>query len=168
MLEIKLTRGYACIIDDIDRDLANQNWIAWTHKNRPGLIYAYGYTPRPNRKTMQMHRIILSRMLDRELLSTEHCDHIDGNGLNNIRSNLRLSVRHGNHKNASKKDRSTSSTYKGVHWYAPMNMWRAKIQCDNVSYHLGQFITEEDAARAYDAKAKELFGEFAHLNFPDD
>jgi len=168
MQEIELTRGYICIIDDIDQDLANQNWIAWTHDNRPGLVYAYGYTPRPNRKTIQMHRIILSRMLNRELSPKEHCDHIDGNGLNNTRANLRLSVKHGNHKNASKKDKTTSSLYKGVHWYKAMNVWRAKIQCDNTSHHLGNFENEIDAAKAYDKAAKQLHGKFAKLNFPDE
>jgi hypothetical protein len=168
MQEIELTRGYICIIDDIDQDLTNQNWIAWVHDNRPGLVYAYGYTPRPNRKTIQMHRIILSRMLNRELSPKEHCDHIDGNGLNNTRANLRLSVKHGNHKNASKKDKTTSSLYKGVHWYKAMNVWRAKIQCDNTSHHLGNFENEIDAAKAYDKAAKQLHGKFAKLNFPDE
>lgn len=168
MQEIELTRGYICIIDDIDQDLTNQNWIAWVHDNRPGLVYAYGYTPRPNRKTIQMHRIILSRMLNRELSPKEHCDHIDGNGLNNTRANLRLSVKHGNHKNASKKDKTTSSLYKGVHWYKAMNVWRAKIQCDNISHHLGNFENEIDAAKAYDKAAKQLHGKFAKLNFPDE
>lgn len=168
MQEIELTRGYICIIDDIDQDLTNQNWIAWVHDNRPGLVYAYGYTPRPNRKTFQMHRVILSRMLNRELSPNEHCDHIDGNGLNNTRANLRLSVKHGNHKNASKKDKTTSSLYKGVHWYKAMNIWRAKIQCDNTSHHLGNFENEVDAAKAYDEAAKQLHGKFAKLNFPDE
>lgn len=168
MKEIGLTRGYVCIVDDVDQDLANRNWIAWVHDNRPGLVYAYGYTPRPNRKTIQMHRVILSRMLNRELSPTEHCDHIDGNGLNNTRSNLRLSVKHGNHKNASKKDKTTSSSYKGVHWYKAMNVWRAKIQCNNTSYHLGNFENEIDAAKAYDEAAKRLHGKFAKLNFPED
>ena len=168
MQEIELTRGYICIIDDIDQDLANQNWIAWTHDNRPGLVYAYGYTPRPNRKTIQMHRIILSRMLNRELSPNEHCDHIDGNGLNNTRANLRLSVKHGNHKNASKKDTSKTSSYKGVFRYKAGKCWRASIQNDKDRYHLGNFENEIDAAKAYDEAAKQLHGKFAKLNFPED
>ena len=168
MKEIELTRGYVCIVDDVDQDLADRNWVAWVHDNRPGLVYAYTYTPRPNRKTIQMHRIILGRMLDRELSPNEHCDHIDGNGLNNSRSNLRLSIKHGNHKNTFKKNVNATSGYKGVYRYKQTWQWCASITCDHKRYHLGYFKDEKDAARAYDQKAKELFGKFAKLNFPED
>jgi hypothetical protein len=107
-------------------------------------------------------------MLNRKLSVNEHCDHIDGNGLNNQRSNLRLSIRHGNHKNASKKNVLSTSLYKGVYFYKAGHTWRAEIQCDHERHFLGDFEIEEDAAHAYDKKAKELFGEFARLNFPEE
>ena len=168
MKEIELTRRYVCIVDDIDQDLANQNWIAWVHDNRPGLVYAYRSTRRPNRKTIQMHRIILSRMLNREISSKEHCDHIDGDGLNNTRSNLRLDVGNGNHYNISKRNKNVTSKYKGVYFYNPGKCWRSAIRCDGIRHYLGQFESETDAAKAYDKKAKELHKEFARLNFPED
>ena len=68
----------------------------------------------------------------------------------------------------SKKQKNTSSDYKGVGWNKKANKWRAKIQIDSKSKHLGYFDSEIEAAKQYDKKAKEHFGEYAKLNFPND
>jgi hypothetical protein len=167
---IVLTKGYYAIVDDIDNDLSNFNWIAATHKRDPSIVYAQNniYFPDDVRRTIIMHRIILGRMINRDLYPKEHCDHIDGNGLNNTRSNLRLATMCENRKNSAKKDKSCSSHFKGVSWYKQSNKWHAEIGSNKIRYSIGYFNDEIEAAKAYDIKAKELHQEFARLNFPDE
>jgi hypothetical protein len=71
-------------------------------------------------------------------------------------------------QNARKRKDGKTSKYKGVSWRAQSNQWIAQIQTAGVKTRIGQFANEIDAARAYDAEAKRRFGEFAHLNFPND
>ena len=97
----------------------------------------------------------------------EVVDHIDGNGMNNIRENLRPSSFSQNQGNR-KKTPGTSSRFKGVTWvkHKYRQCWKATIKAYGESYFLGEFFNEEDAARAYDEAAIKIFGEFAVLNFP--
>jgi len=60
-----------------------------------------------------------------------------------------------------------SSAFKGVSWDRVNRRWLVVISCNRKQRHVGRFDSEEAAARAYDAAAAELFGEFAYLNFPD-
>lgn len=91
-------------------------------------------------------------------------DHIDGNGLNCCKSNLRICTQSQNNANSrTKKLKGFKGTIRGK----GDRKWYAMITKDYVRYHLGGFQTEEEAARAYDAAAKKLFGEFARLNFPE-
>ncbi len=92
-------------------------------------------------------------------------DHIDHNGLNNTRANLRLCTSAQNLCNAL-PPANASSRYKGVSWEKRRKNWRVVIQFNNKTYHLGHFKNEIEAAKAYDERAKELHGEFACLNFP--
>jgi hypothetical protein len=116
----------------------------------------------------KLHRLVMSRMLGRELISTEHIDHINGNGLDNRRENLRIATASQNHMNKTKQRGTYTSTYKGVSLRSDrLHLgWYANIKVEAKHIHLGRYPTEEAAAMAYDKKAKELFGEFAHLNFP--
>lgn len=107
-----------------------------------------------NREFGQIHRYIMNAP-DNMLV-----DHKDGNPLNNRRSNLRLANHQQNMWNSKGR-----VGLKGVTLRKDTNRWSASITKDGVSYILGCFATEEEAGRAYDAKAKELFGEFAYLNF---
>ena len=110
------------------------------------------------KKYVHMHKIILG---DKEGLEI---DHKDGNGLNNRKDNIRWATKAQNQANSAAR----SGRYKGVS--PPQHRrkrWKAEIRCKGIRYDLGCFDTEEDAARAYDAKAKELHGEFARLNFPE-
>ena len=68
------------------------------------------------------------------------------------------------------KTKQNSTGYKGVYHTddSKVNLYKAKIQKDKKVYCLGRYNSPEEAARAYDTKAKELFGEFANLNFPDE
>ena len=98
------------------------------------------------------------------LLGT-HVDHINGDRLDNRRFNLRLCTNQQNQMNKTKRVGS-SSRFKGVYFQKTSRKWVAAIQKDRKLKHIGLFSDELDAARAYDAAAKEAFGEFAWLNFP--
>jgi AP2 domain len=95
-------------------------------------------------------------------------DHIDHDGLNNRRSNLRPATGTQNLGNQRPHLSSATSPYKGVSWFSPARRWQAGIQVAKRKYHLGYFASEIEAAYAYDAAARELFGEFACPNFPDE
>jgi hypothetical protein len=91
-------------------------------------------------------------------------DHEDHDGLNNQKENLRICSHSKNMQNAKKQKRTTSSMYKGVCIHR--TSFAANIQLDKKQIYIGLFKTEEDAAKAYDKKAIELFGKYAYLNFP--
>jgi hypothetical protein len=90
-------------------------------------------------------------------------DHIDRNRLNNIWSNLRECTSSENKANRTKQSNNTSG-YKGVSWHKRANKFRAKIQFQKKPIHIGLFTSAEEAAAAYNTKAKELYGEFANIN----
>jgi hypothetical protein len=111
-------------------------------------------------KTILMHRLILGLGDDRTILG----DHIDGNGLNNKRKNLRAVNYAQNRWNTNKKN-NCSSKFLGVHAVKNRDdKWIAKIMKHGKLFHIGVFETERQAALAYNEKASELFGEFAKLN----
>jgi hypothetical protein len=88
-------------------------------------------------------------------------DHICGNGLDNRRSNLR----NGKHANKLNRQAIGKSRFKGVYRHNA-KFWRVKPKLNGVVYDLGLFLDEEDAAHAYDAMARVLFGAFGTYNFP--
>lgn len=90
-------------------------------------------------------------------------DHIDGDKSNCQLNNLRIATNQQNQMNR-KKTIGTSSKYKGVHWYTRHQLWSAAIHFNYKKIFLGYFSNERKAAKAYDTKAKELYGEFAKLN----
>ena len=111
------------------------------------------------RKAMLMHRFILNA--PRHLV----VDHKNHNGLDNRKQNLRLCTRAENNRNR-RTFRKGTSKYKGVSWDKKRKLFLAAIRCNGKYYNLGRFKSEIEAAKAYDKKARELFGEFACLNFP--
>lgn len=92
-------------------------------------------------------------------------DHIDGDILNNHVSNLRWVTQQENCMNQC-STRGSSSRHRGVYWDKATSKWRATIRLDGRLKNLGRFNDEEEAAHAYDAAARELFREYARLNFP--
>lgn len=109
-----------------------------------------------NKKHVKLHRFILN------LKYNESADHIDCNTANNRRQNLRKCTDQQNHFNRS-KNRGTS-IYKGVCWIKKKNKWRSSIGYNGRTIYLGEYKNEIDAAKAYNKKAIELFGEFARIN----
>lgn len=152
---------YETFISDEDADLAELRWQIAIRTNNNTF-----YVMRKNDKKfnyMTLHRIILERMVGRELLEKEEfVDHIDGNGLNNQRSNLRIATPAQNAAN-SQIPKNNKSGYKGVHWRDDRNGYVAQIGFNRKRLWIGVFATAEEAYAAYCDKAKELFGEFARL-----
>lgn len=159
VVNISLFDKYTTFIDDEDSDLSKFTWTAVI----PGKhVYAMRITT-----NTYLHREILRRKVGRNLIKGERTDHINGNSLDNTRSNLRISNASTNTANSNKymKDIS-SSMYKGVAWDRDVNKWRASITKDRHLRYIGIYYNEIEAAKAYDRKAIELFGEYARLNFP--
>lgn len=157
---IPLTQGKFAKVDDEDYEWLMQ--FKWQASLERGIWYAVsGFSNKEKGSgKLRMHRLILG-LTDRYELG----DHIDHDGLNNQRNNLRNS----NHStNAMNKRKKTGLEYKGVcisrirgHIY-----YRSFIMINGQSSYLGNFKTAMEAAKTYDKKALELFGEFAKLNFP--
>lgn len=100
------------------------------------------------------------------IMGTTFIDHINGNGLDNRKCNLRVCDYSGNNKNARKRKDYKHSKYKGVGKHIN-GKWIARIQVDGKRSTIGYFESELEAAIAYDRKAKELHGEFAKVNFDE-
>lgn len=112
-----------------------------------------------NGRVTTMHQLLMNPPDGR------YVDHVNGNGLDNRRSNLRLVTNQQNQANSTKRA-AASSKHKGVSWSKTKKKWRAYI-CPNKKYiHLGYFTSEEDAASAYDRAAEQIFGEYARTNSP--
>lgn len=154
------------IVDDCDADLNDYDWFAVSDKR--GGFYAARNIPTDTGKQrmVQMHRIILSRMIGRELEDDEKVDHIHHKTTDNRRTEIRLATHSQNMANRRKSANNTSG-YKGVYWHKEAKKFRAKIGYQGEQIRIGMFDSPEEAALAYDREAKKLFGEFAILNFPD-
>jgi hypothetical protein len=163
---IPATMNKYVIIDSVDRDLENFNWSTRHNKSKANENWYVGR--RKNKKLVHMHRVIMERILGRELFTNEYVDHIDHNGLNNGRSNLRLATFSENLQNKRKcgcmNGKNTSSKFKGVNWHSIHNRWMSRIKINGIRKSLGSFKIEKDAAIAYNNAAIEYFGEFAQLN----
>lgn len=168
---IQLTKGKEAIIDSRDQGwLSNYDWCVSIAPNKH--IY---YAVRKSRKGegkrhyIWMHRIIWERH-NGPIPKGMEIDHINRNSLDNRLENLRLCSRSQNLSNMSNQIRksSLSSKFKGVCYDTNRQRWKAYIKQDGALLNIGRYHSEEEAARAYDAKAREMFGEFANVNFKED
>lgn len=156
---IPLSQGLVTIIDDEDaeRVLAVGGWFA--HVKKGGLAYARCNVPADGgaRRGVLLHTFLTGWPL---------VDHRNGDGLDNRRANLRRATKSQNGANQRIAARNTSG-FKGVSWHKASQKWDAHIRANGRQRHLGLFLSPEEAARAYDAAARDLFGEFARPNFPE-
>lgn len=155
VVRINLTRGRIAIVDDRDAWVADLGWMAKPIKRQSGGFYAYRMR---GRTSLYMHRLILDAPAG--LL----VDHVNGDGLDNRRCNIRLATASQNLMNR----KSTSATgFRGVEpTYRTAKPWRACLYEGKRRVHLGTFRTVIEAAAAYDRAASAKYGSFAMLNFP--
>jgi len=155
---IPLTQDKFAIVDADDYDrLCKYKWYAAKKRRN---YYAKRRCPHG---IVAMHRVILNA--PRGLV----VDHINHNGLDNRKENLRLCTVAQNCRNARPCTRPNQwSKYKGVTFHKRRKHFMAAIRYNRKKYFLGYFKNQIDAAKAYDKKARELFGEFAYLNFPQE
>ncbi len=146
---VQLYKGNPAVVDDADFELVNQyRWYT----------SMAGYATRvSNGKRIWMHRLINDT--PRGYIT----DHINGNKLDNRRENLRTvtSTQNLYNNSAIKK----TSKYKGVSWNTWAKAWKVTICSEGIRQFLGYFKIEEDAAKKYDQAVKQLFGQYAKLNF---
>jgi hypothetical protein len=101
------------------------------------------------------------------ILSAKHgeeVDHINGDGLDNRRANLRVCTHSENAKN-KRKQRNNISGFKGVSFNKKMNRWKGQLEINGKSIYLGFYTDPIDAAKAYDEAARKYYGNFANVNF---
>ena len=155
---IPLSKGYSAMVDDEDFDsVSKYNWSAYKVGDT---IYAARKTSSKfgKRETVFMHRFIMGNKK-----GDPRIDHKDRNGLNDTRENLRDVTGSQNQMNAIANSNKTS-LYKGVFYRKENKKFRASIMLNGKVFRLGYFASDADAGRAYNKKAKELFGEFSRLN----
>ena len=158
MKEIKLTQGKVALVDDADYEwLSSWKWCA--NRSHRGWYATRDCYDGPHTR-VRMHRVIMDAQ------PGEQVDHINGNGLDNRRENLRICSHSENQHNAAKR-RGCSSRYKGIYWHKGHGKWVARVWLTGSQHSLGLFTDEVEAARVYDDAAREKFGEFARLNFPE-
>ena len=163
-LSIPLSQGKVAIIDEEDAervlthkwsaaraDQVRENWYAHRQEWVGGV-----------RRTVYLHRFIMGEPLGMLI------DHEDGDGLNCRKGNLRLATRADNNRNQHRRTKNTSG-FKGVSFCSRSrtSSWEAYIHVSGKKKRIGHFRSAEEAAHAYDNEARQLFGPFARLNFPE-
>lgn len=145
MIKIPLTKGKSSFIDDEDFELIEK--YKWHYSQ------GYAYHGR-----LSMHKLLLG------VKHGKMIDHINGNGIDNRKSNLRFCTLKENNRNRIIQINNKSG-YKGVVFAKIPKKWKAILRTDSKSLSLGYFNNKTDAAKCYDFHARKLFGEFAKTNF---
>lgn len=160
MKKIKLTQNKFALIDNEDyRLISKYKWCAVNNHNYTYYALSGCWNKQTKKvKQIRMHRLIMG-ITDPKI----QIDHINGNGLDNRKKNLRVCNNSQNHMNQEKR-KFCSSRFKGVYWYKLLNKWRARIYMNGKSKDLGHFDNEIEAAKVYNEAAIRYFGEFAKLN----
>ena len=154
MKKLELSQGYFALVDDEDYELLSKH--RWYYNN-------CGYAMRRAKKNELVNwpsgRVALHRSLFEGIGKSDEVDHVNGDRLDNRKSNLRLCVRSQNNMNQCLRKDNTSG-HKGVYWRSDSNKWRASISAFGKRLHLGSFQSKTDAIHAYAEAAKRMHGDF--------
>lgn len=166
MRTITLTKGQVALVDDEDYEaLSRFRWHAQARGSKASNDGATFYAmrrvgPRGAQRHVPMQAAIMHPPIGADV------DHRNGDTLDNRRENLRITTvplnRRNRQPNRTYAGRPTSSRYKGVSWHK--GRWEAAIAVGGVRHRLGRFVSEEDAAAAYDRASRELHGDFGRTN----
>jgi hypothetical protein len=152
---IPLTQGYEAVIDAQDAHLVAG--VMWGARVAPRSVYATRSVIVDGKMTtVQMHRLLMQAQPGTQV------DHIDGDGLNNRRSNLRIADRAQNQHN-KRISSSNTSGFKGVHWDSHKSRWRARICAYGRRFYLGYFSSPEEAYDRYCEASKKIHGKFGRV-----
>lgn len=156
MITVQITQGKEVLVSNEDySEISDYNW---SYSASTGYAVRKGRKNRSEPLTVHMHRVII------DVKANEQVDHINGNKLDNRRSNLRVASVQKNSFNRKKPKVKCTSQYKGVLKRKNASKWEARIKFNNKAIYLGRFVNEEDAARAYNEAALKYFGDFAKCN----
>lgn len=145
MKKIPLTQNKFALVDDEDFErVIKYKW----YFNKGGYAFSTNTPP------LIMHRLIMNTPPNMDT------DHINGNGLDNRRCNLRIATTAQNVQHQRIKSNNKTG-YKGVMWYKAGQKWHAQITHNYKKHHLGYFLTKEEAIATYNQAAQKYFGEFA-------
>ena len=164
---------YTVVIDTEDWDRVKE--YSWSIRGNDRCPYVSALIPHPDgswhyytregkekrrrrRTTLALHHLIFGKPQKGMVV-----DHINHNGLDNRKENIRFAT-HSQYDQNRRSRIGSSSKYKGVYWHKAKGKWISNITIDGCCTHIGYFTCEHQAALAYNKKAKELFGEFANLN----
>lgn len=165
MVEMQMS-GYTVKVDDEDVDrICSRKWYI----NRSGIHskrYYFLSNDRYNNRriTISLHRFLMNcTPYDGRVV-----DHINGDTLDNRKSNLRICTHGENVRNQRLIRKNSGSVYKGVRWHKRDRIWYAGIRVNNTSIHLGRYNSPLEGAKAYDMAAIYYFGDFSRTNFPKE
>jgi hypothetical protein len=159
---LALSQGRYAIVDTMDYKWLNQ-WKWYAHWGGYGVWYVMRQKDmgEGRQTSLSLHRVILNAH------AGVYVDHRNRDGLDNRRCNLRIATSSQNKANRVKAKRNTSG-YKGVTWHRSSRKWQAQINHGCQKIYMGQYDDPLVAAKKYDEKAKEMFGEFALTNFQEN
>jgi hypothetical protein len=156
---IHITRGTVAFVSDEDYDYINSfNWSCRPNDNGTAYAIRKGRRRTDEKRTVEMHREIIKVPKGMQI------DHINGDGLDNRRENLRIACVQTNAFNRGKPSMACTSQYKGVLRRQGKIVWEARLKYNDKAIYLGNYADEEDAASAYNYAAILMFGEFAKPN----
>jgi len=144
MKQIPLTQGKVALVDDdIYEVVKNYKWYAWKHYNTYYAIrnVSRKLDPEGKQQKIRLHHTVIGKPPKDFMV-----DHIDGNGLNNQRSNIRIAT---NRINQANQGRHRKGSLVGATWHKRDKKWMARIEVDGILKHLGYFDTEQEAHEVY-------------------